>query len=61
MVGAVGGLHHRGNQNLRIWTRIPARLFLFSSVWDSVIGEAVQDPPQPVGLPHYLQRGGYYI
>lgn len=54
LVGVVGGLHHWGNQNLRVWTWIPARLFFFPSLWDSVFGQAVQDPPQPVGLPHHL-------
>lgn len=61
LVRVVSGLHYRSDQNLRVWTWIPPCLFFFPSVRDPFIGQALQDPPQPVGLSHHLQRGRHYI
>lgn len=61
LVGAVGGFHHWGHQDLHLWLRIPAGLLLLPAVRHQTPGEAFQDSPHLVGLPHHVQCGSHHI
>lgn len=61
LVRPVGGLHHWRHEDLCVWIGLPARLLLFSAVWDPAFGEIIQNPPRLVGLSDHVQRGSHCI